>query len=188
MNRETAIQIRLDKVARAFDDNVSVERVENVARILCEELSDEQIEIACSSVERRERRFPPPAVFLEYGRGSLEDEAEVAFGDFVRAIRGFGYADPEGAAQSLGPVAWNIVRRLGGWYYLCTDSNVNLGVLKKQFTDSYRATSRSAHRQEQIQELAQKTNPLGITYEKPAEDQRRDLIDRQFKMLKQGDQ
>lgn len=66
-------------------------------------------------------RFPTPAEI--YGmikpELSVDDEANLIATKIRQAISRCGYADPEGARKFIGEVGWNIVRRFGGWTYIC---------------------------------------------------------------------
>lgn len=66
-------------------------------------------------------RFPTPAEI--YGmikpELSVEDESNLIATKIRQAISKCGYADPEGARRFIGEVGWNIVRRFGGWVYIC---------------------------------------------------------------------
>lgn len=69
----------------------------------------------------RNRNYPLPGEIraLVLNQIDPKDVAREVATSIVHAISKFGYNNSSSAEHSLGPKAWRIVERFGGWNYLC---------------------------------------------------------------------
>ncbi len=160
MNRISLVQIRLLKVTTALDTEVTSDRLENIARILCENLSDEEIELACQQVESCELRLPPPTVFIKYAQGSKEDRAQVEMKLIRKSIRFFGQYRATEARDHIGERLWGLVERFGGWIRLCSTDEPQ-GVLDAQLLKGLVSLNDDWNRNESILEITNHGQPFG---------------------------
>ena len=78
--------------------------------------------------------FPIPAKIIELMRPVVSDEtlAREAAARIQEAIVRCGYTNPEAAKNYIGEVGWNVVRRFGGWRYLCENHGLSINPLTFQ--------------------------------------------------------
>lgn len=69
----------------------------------------------------KNRAFPLPAQIREIANPVVSDdnEAREVTGRIQRAIVRFGYTNPSDAQGFIGSLGWEVVKRWGGWPYLC---------------------------------------------------------------------
>ena len=102
-----------------------------------EDLADIPVEAlvrAISLVRQSETFFPKPAVIRSKVFGSDQDAALEASNKIVEAMGRFGWTNSEQAREFMGEVAWDVVKREGGWTALCERTkNDDLPILKSQW-------------------------------------------------------
>jgi hypothetical protein len=72
--------------------------------------------------------FPSPARLQAYIRPveSIEAKAHELASKIVESISRFGYSDFRGMENYVGPVGVDVVRRMGGWSYVCENHGTKL--------------------------------------------------------------
>jgi hypothetical protein len=72
--------------------------------------------------------FPSPARLQSYLRPvqSIDAKAHDLASKIVESISRFGYSDFKGMENYVGPVGVDVVRRMGGWSYVCENHGTNL--------------------------------------------------------------
>lgn len=106
---------------------------------------------------RRKGRFPTVEDIenlVDPSVSSLDDAREAA-SLIVEAVSRHGYTNPGAARAAMGELAWQVVRRFGGWAHICETLNSrNQPTLLAQFRD--------------IAETLGRRNELGLTHTRPA--------------------
>jgi hypothetical protein len=104
--------------------------------------------------EPSSRTFPMPGQIraLVNPTVSTEQQAIEAGNKIVEAMTKFGWTNPEKAKEFMGPIAWGVVQREGGWAQLCErTNNDDLPILKAQWRELAKVV---AIRQKQEENLA----------------------------------
>lgn len=145
MSRHEATTKKLARLATVLGDTSTTERLIMIAKILIDELTDDQIDTAIDKIRKSEIKIPVPAKFLQmfskettdrddatiiahslnqvaHKRGSTWAETPVFF-DGVPMFMG----DPgnyyenwkAAAIEVLGPVGYEVVTKMGGWRMVC---------------------------------------------------------------------
>jgi hypothetical protein len=133
MTKHDKFALKLADLSALIGDSVSADRIDMIAELLSEELSDEEFLVAVRLVAMKETRLPPPVRFLELAKGQSRDKAEVALGRVFDAIRSYGSYNPLGARQYLGQNIWNVIKRMGGWDHICKLDHDQLNTYRAQF-------------------------------------------------------
>lgn len=96
-------------------------------------LSFSQCEEAYSSYRRNSKntRFPIPSQIIEISRPQTSDDslAREAAIRIQQAIAKYGYMSEESAQEFIGEIGWQVVRRFGGWRYVCENHGLELNPL-----------------------------------------------------------
>lgn len=119
-------------------DNVSKEQLEFYTEILSGELSLEELKASLRKIVKTSKFFPSIAEIIEAARGTIQDQAIDASAKIIKAIGDFGAYQGKEAMTELGDL-WHIVEGVGGWKYLCSLSNDDLGILRAQMRDLAKA-------------------------------------------------
>jgi hypothetical protein len=90
---------------------------------------------------------------VEAVRGTPPDP-EVEFGRVRRAVQRFGYMDPAGAREALGPTVWQAIEGIGGWSRVCESPVTQRPALYAQFRDAMSAVVAREESQARIPEFA----------------------------------
>lgn len=121
--------MRLAQMAEVFGTPLSKTKVELYVQILGR-MKDEDFNKACIRLLETHKfnRFPLPAEFLESSQDKerLEMQAQQIPFLISGAVSKYGIYNPKDAADELGPVAWDVVRKLGGWQHLCANLGVSI--------------------------------------------------------------
>jgi hypothetical protein len=145
MSRTLQFALHLNRLAIDLGDAIDADRAERVGRLLSEELTDEEFLTACRQVLIKETRFPPPAKFLEYGKGTMHERAEVAIGKAFEARARFGVNQRSNARAFLGEETWTVIESMGGWWLFCRD-DLNVTAYRAQFLNSSKSREESKTR------------------------------------------
>lgn len=72
--------------------------------------------------------FPVPARLAPYLKPSIsiDDQAKEITSKIIEAISSIGYSNFKGAEAHFGKVGMDVVRRFGGWQYLCQNHGVTI--------------------------------------------------------------
>lgn len=72
-------------------------------------------------------------------------DAEIISASIEATVRNVGYANPRLAEDRLGPMAWEVVRQLGGWNVVCAiESESEMSSRRRQWRELARVISESA--------------------------------------------
>lgn len=119
-------------------ENISKEQLEFYTEVLSTELSIEEIKISLRKIVTTSKFFPSIAEIIEAARGSAQDQAVDSSAKIIQAIQEFGSYQLKEAQEFLGNL-WPVVEGVGGWKYLCSLSNDDLGILRAQMRDLAKA-------------------------------------------------
>lgn len=94
------------------------------------DLPEAEVIVAYQAYRRdpKQRGFPLPSQIRSIVRPEISDDtlAREAAARIPEAIRMFGYASPKEAQFFIGDAGWSVVRRFGGWEYICENHGLNL--------------------------------------------------------------
>jgi hypothetical protein len=158
-----------------------------VISMMAEDLADlpyEQVQQAYERYRRNSKAlvFPLPAQI----RGLLEPEVtpeaqgRETYARITQAVRKFGYMQADQAAEFIGEHGWDIVKSLGGWYYICSTDTLSqssvMALIRERAADFVRFGANS---------IAQATNKINSPQASPqiSSSNRRDELLAQVKML-----
>ncbi|MGD9855475.1 MAG: hypothetical protein AB7U20_11065 [Planctomycetaceae bacterium] len=91
-------------------------------------------------MEREYPGLPPLGQIRRYATEATHGTsvtAERAFARVHEAISRYGYPDPAGARQSLGPEIWAVMQGIGGWDRICDSPIDQRSALFAQFRDGW---------------------------------------------------
>lgn len=94
--------------------------------------------IAAMARLRKRGKFPTVEEIEDIVKPKLDpaDNAREVASLLIQAVSKFGWCNADGARKHMGELAWEIVRRLGGWVHLCeTLNSANQGFLTAQIRD-----------------------------------------------------
>jgi hypothetical protein len=131
---------------------------DSVLKMYCDDLVDldfSTVSTAMSSwrLNPKNNRMPLPAQIRQMVCPEIDQDSvarEIA-SRVIAAVSKFGYTDPNGAKEYIGETGWEIVRRFGGWQYICENLGVTLDLtmLTAQVRDL--AKVHSTYSQENLQ-------------------------------------
>lgn len=129
----------LKTMASAYGkDSITQSRLHIYTEVLTQKLSPEELRASLSVVLETCDHFPSIAKIIELTKGSVQDNAIDASAKVIKAIGDFGAYQGKEAMIELGDL-WHIVEGVGGWKYLCSLSNDDLGILRAQMRDLAKA-------------------------------------------------
>ena len=81
--------------------------------------------------------YPSIAEIINFIEGDVtdKDKANEMAGNIIRCIREHGYTNPEEAQKEMGPIAWESVKRFGGWDMICNSPLCQLSTIRAQLRD-----------------------------------------------------
>ena len=169
LEHERAIGRILTVFAEYYDKTLSDIQLEMYTADLID-LPPADLKRACQTYRRNpaNARFPLPSALREIARPENigdEQHAREAAGRIIAAVSKFGYYRAADAKAWMGPLAWHVVDRQGGWSSIChTLTDDNMGTLQAQWRDLAIATQRRARAG--LHEIAP-TIPLPAGQERP---------------------
>jgi hypothetical protein len=95
-----------------------------------------------------------------------EDSVQVAISDIFAAMSRHGIYKELEAKHALSPLAWQIVKSMGGWWTLCSIENKDLAVIRAQMRKVGRTLLRTMEPQKIM--LQESTDPVVLTLDTPA--------------------
>lgn len=96
----------------------------------------------CGPPPGHKPRPPMPSDLIRIMRPTLDENAKAnaIAATILRCVSKFGYISPSGAAEYMGPVAWQVVKMRGTWADLCRTVTVdNFSLMHAQLRDSAKA-------------------------------------------------
>lgn len=94
------------------------------------EFPEEKIIAAYAAYRKnpKNKTFPLPAQIIEIlsPEVSPNTQAHEIASRIRESIGRFGYSNPPEAEQYIGPIGWKIVKRMGGWSYLCQEVGLSI--------------------------------------------------------------
>lgn len=126
---------------------------ETVLAMYASDLEDLPADKVCDAYVRYRRNpanktFPLPAQIRELVNPeefvSVETQAREVAARIVGAISRYGWANAKEAQAFIGPEGWDLVKRSGGWSYLCENTGVSIQptTLQAQLRDQLEGTFR----------------------------------------------
>lgn len=85
-----------------------------------------------------ENKFPYPADLRQKLNPTINerDMAVDAVNMAIMCVSKYGWTNPEGAKTKMGELAWETVKRFGGWEHLCGNLNAeNEGIMRAQLRE-----------------------------------------------------
>jgi len=134
------------KTLTVIADLVGYSLTEEVIALYLHHMQGKDLEAAAVGLQRLSRSLKPgkgfPSVdeILESmgdGGSADEDKARDAASLIVAAVRRFGSVRQENLVEEyVGPLAWAVVKRQGGWLAVCESlTNQNIGLMQSQWRD-----------------------------------------------------
>lgn len=73
-------------------------------------------------------KFPPPAEIMSIIRPKVDsqDFGVLTAARILKAIKDFGWSNPESAKKYIGDAGWSCVRIFGGWEHICSELGVSI--------------------------------------------------------------
>jgi len=156
MNKTTKFALMIVNLADLLGLQESKGRIDKLAKFLSEELSEEEMQLACRQIALNDNRIPVPARFIEMARGSTKNRAEEQIEKVFKAFSLYGYNAADEAQGFLGPVAWRAIERMGGWYNVRTREGFNPQVFRAQLLNALQSLVECENREFQISQLESK--------------------------------
>lgn len=129
----------LKTMASAYGkDSITQARLQIYTEVLTQKLTPNELKGSLSRVLETCEYFPSISKIIELTKGSAHDNAIDASARIVKAITDFGFYQSKEAMKELEDI-WHIVEGVGGWKYLCSLTNDELGILRAQMRDIAKA-------------------------------------------------
>lgn len=142
------------------------------------QLSDQQLETVCDYFAKcyEHREFPSIAEIKSYVSGNeqtpnyilekeQDDTVQTAISDIFEAMSRHGFYRELEAKHALSPLAWQIVKAMGGWWTVCSIENKDLAVIRAQMRKVGRTILRTSEPQKIM--LQESTGPAVLTLDTP---------------------
>lgn len=126
-------------LAEYYDKTLTASQLE----MYVEDLSEMQVgELLVAAkkyrIDPNHKFFPLPGQLIAMVAPHI-DEKDIAndvTNRIITAVGKYGHSNPGGAEWFVGPLAWEVVQRTGGWRHLCENLNAtNEGIYRAQFRD-----------------------------------------------------
>lgn len=82
----------------------------------------------------------------------IPETPEAVFERVRKAVSVFGYPDPLGAMNALGPAVWSVIQGIGGWERICDNPVDQRATLFAQFRDAWKVAAERAATQARLPE------------------------------------
>lgn len=127
-----------------FDTFQNPEQLKPIIEIWSEMFEDVEFSIALVAVKKLilESPFPPSIADVRKQVSEIltpevnKIDAGQAWGEVMRAVKNYGFYDPEGALKSMSPITREVVKRIS-WREICMQEEEKMGVLRGQFIKIY---------------------------------------------------
>lgn len=127
-----------------FDTFQNPEQLKPIIEIWTEMFQDAEFNIALVAIKKLilESPFPPTIADVRKQVAEIttpkvnQIDAGQAWGEVMRAVKNYGFYDPEGALKSMSPVTQEVVKRIS-WREICMQEEEKMGVLRGQFLRIY---------------------------------------------------
>lgn len=109
--------------------------------------SDRLIE-ACNFAKSNLDEFPSIAWIIRKCKGTTRSDREIGQEISTRiegAISKFGWTNPKGAREYMGPLAWEVVQQLGGWSVTTDTLNDHMAQMRKTWREIGEVVSKNFH-------------------------------------------
>lgn len=116
------------------NDKMDSERIQAYVEVLSQELEPTEVAVAIRKIVTTNKFFPTVAEIIEVARGTPLDQATEACAEIIKSIHEFGFYRGKEAMIALGDL-WPVVEGVGGWNYICSLSNNELGILRAQIRE-----------------------------------------------------
>jgi len=136
----------LRKFAMLKGYEVTTERIEGYVEYL-KEYNHDEVMAAFKNLFESSHRFPDLSDIIKIIKPPLTetDKANEVMGAIMEALQSFGPMQPKEARAKLGPIAWFVVERVGGWNSLCMATYDQLNSMRAQVRDMAKAAEKLQH-------------------------------------------
>lgn len=119
------------KLAAYYEKTLSDEQIQMYSAQLEEYLTDEECSIACKKYidNSANEFFPRPIsklIAIIKKPISIEDDSLDLVTRITDSVSKYGWIGFNEAQAYIGPRGWEVVRRIGGWQYLCQELGVSI--------------------------------------------------------------
>jgi hypothetical protein len=142
-------KIMLVKLAAYYEKTLSSEQIQMYSEQLEEHLTDEACSIACKKYidNSANEFFPRPIsklIAIIKTPVSLDDDAQEIASKIINAVSKFGWNNYEDAKNYIGERGFDVVKRFGGWQYVCQElgQNIQLTTFNAQIRELLKSTAR----------------------------------------------
>lgn len=147
MQKKEQVYEALRRLAIFKGDNPTDERL----KLYCEYLEKydcDKILFALKSLLENLNRFPDISDIIKLINPSLDanEDANVILGEIMEALASFGSMQSIEAKKSLGPIAWTVVLKIGGWDCLCKMGYSDLNSARAQMREMAKSVIKSSLR------------------------------------------
>ncbi len=123
----------LVKLGAYYEKSLSDDQIQMYSGQLEEFLTDEECSIACKKYidTPTNEFFPRPIsklISIIKTPVTTEDQSLDDVTKICDAVSKFGWTGFTEAQNYIGPRGWEVVRRIGGWQYLCQELGVNISI------------------------------------------------------------
>jgi hypothetical protein len=143
MKYQEALYDALMKFGVLFEKVPSPERIQAYVEEL-KKYSPEQVSSALKQLKVEARYFPSLSEIIERINPPLSenDHANEMMGAIIDSLTKFGQYQAEEAKKHLGPEAWFVVERIGGWHSLCMATYDELNSMRAQVREMAKAAKK----------------------------------------------
>lgn len=118
------------KLAAYYEKTLTDEQVEMYSKQMADHLTAQDVSVACKKYidDPANEFFPRPMsklIALVRSPVSQEALAHDSASKIKQAVSDCGYSDPIAARAFIGEIGWEIVRRSGGWSFICENLGTN---------------------------------------------------------------
>lgn len=152
MNDQLLMQYKMILVGLAeyYGKDITPNQIKMYSEDLLD-LTPEELTVAvkCYRTNPENKFFPLPAQLIEEIKPHMDerDDARDVSNLVIAAVSRYGYTNPKEAEKSLGSLAWEVIRRMGGWQSLCENlTTANIGMFRAQIRDYAETVSKKSKR------------------------------------------
>jgi len=139
----------LVKLAAYYEKTLTDEQIQMYGDQLEEFLTDEECSIACKKYidNQLNEFFPRPIsklIYLIKKPISIEDDSIDIVTRITDAVAKYGWSNFSDAQAHIGTRGWEVVKRIGGWQYLCQElgQSIQLTTFQAQARETLKSLTR----------------------------------------------
>lgn len=145
--KQSEIFDALNKLSIFMGQKQSTERLTVFAEMLSS-FGTEEVRNALRVHAMTSKFFPQLSEVVDHLQvKKIQDDPEIISSLILRSISEFGTYNPQGARDSLGESAWEVVSIFGGWQSLCSITNDQVQVVRAQLRELARAVIRKKEKE-----------------------------------------